>query len=73
VLKGTVTGHYLVFLEKTMDEIDCLPEMKGHYIVMDNAFIHTAKEIDELIREAISLFTFHPVLQSSTQSSSFGQ
>ena len=45
-----------------MDEIDCLPEMKGHYIVVDNAFIHTAKEIGELIREAISLFTFHPVL-----------
>lgn len=43
VLKGTVTGHYLVFLEKTMDEIDYLPEMKGHYIVVDNAFIHTAK------------------------------
>lgn len=49
VLRGTVTGHYLVFLEKTMDEIDCLPEMKGHYIVVDNASIHTAKEIDELI------------------------
>lgn len=49
VLKGTVTGHYLVFLEKTMDVIDCLPEMKGHYIVVDNAFIHTAKETYELI------------------------
>jgi hypothetical protein len=49
VLRGTTTGHYLVFLEKTMNEIDCLPEMKDHYIVVDNASIHTAKEIDELI------------------------
>ena len=29
--------------------MDCFPELKGHYIVMDNASIHTAKEIDELI------------------------
>ncbi|KAG1468307.1 hypothetical protein G6F56_003905 [Rhizopus delemar] len=39
VLKGTVTGHYLVFLEKTMDETDCFPEMKGHCIAVNNAFI----------------------------------
>lgn len=32
-----------------MDEMDCFPELKGHCIVMDNAPIHTAKEIDELI------------------------
>jgi transposase len=32
-----------------MDGMDCFPEMKGHYIVMDNAPIHTAKKIDELI------------------------
>ncbi|CEP11724.1 hypothetical protein [Parasitella parasitica] len=49
LLKGTVTGHYLVFLEKTMDEIDCLPEMEGYYIAVDNVFIHAVKEIDELI------------------------
>ncbi|KAG1249847.1 hypothetical protein G6F68_013116 [Rhizopus microsporus] len=29
VLKGTVTGHYLVFLEETMNEMNCLPEMKA--------------------------------------------
>ncbi|EIE86638.1 hypothetical protein RO3G_11349 [Rhizopus delemar RA 99-880] len=38
VPRGTVTGHYLVFLEKTIDG------MKGRYIVMDNAPIHTAKK-----------------------------
>ncbi|KAG1218173.1 hypothetical protein G6F35_008537 [Rhizopus arrhizus] len=47
--KGTVTGHYLKFLEKTMDEMDCFPELKGYYIVMDNAPIHTAGQIDEMI------------------------
>lgn len=47
--KGTVAGHYLKFLDKIMNEMDCFPELKDHYIVMDNAPIHTAKEIDELI------------------------
>lgn len=26
--KGTVTGHYLHFIQKTMDEVDYVPEMK---------------------------------------------
>lgn len=47
--KGTVTGHYLHFIQKTMDEMDYFPELKGHYIVMDNAPIHTAKEIEAMI------------------------
>jgi hypothetical protein len=47
--KGTVTGHYMKFLEKSMDEMDQYPELKGHYIVMDNAPIHTADQIDEMI------------------------
>ncbi|KAI9272247.1 hypothetical protein EDC94DRAFT_655645 [Helicostylum pulchrum] len=29
--ESTVTGRCLVFLEKTMDEMDSLPEMKGRY------------------------------------------
>lgn len=49
--KGTVTGHFLKFLEKTMDEMDYFPELKGYYIVMDNAPIHTAAQIDEMIVE----------------------
>ena len=32
-----------------MDEMDQYPELKGHYIVMDNALIHTADLIDEMI------------------------
>ncbi|KAG1164866.1 hypothetical protein G6F46_012141 [Rhizopus delemar] len=47
--RGADTGRYLVFLEKTMDEVDCLPERKGYYIDMDNGPIHTDREIDELI------------------------
>ncbi|CEI90513.1 hypothetical protein RMCBS344292_04837 [Rhizopus microsporus] len=34
-----------------MDEIDCIPEMKGYYIVMDNAPIHTSNEIDTMMTE----------------------
>jgi hypothetical protein len=47
--KGTVTGHYMKFLEKTVDELDCFPEIKDYYIVMDNAPIHTTNQIDEMI------------------------
>ncbi|KAG1149121.1 hypothetical protein G6F37_000784 [Rhizopus arrhizus] len=39
--KDTVTGHYMKFLEKIMDETDCFPKLKGYYIIMDNAPIHT--------------------------------
>jgi hypothetical protein len=47
--KGTVTGHYILFLQKTMNCMDQFPEMKEFYIVMDNAPIHTADEIEEMI------------------------
>ncbi|KAG2203597.1 hypothetical protein INT47_011691 [Mucor saturninus] len=48
---GTETGHYVRFLEKCMDKMDLYPELKGHYIVMNNAPIHTADRIDEMITE----------------------
>ncbi|KAI7904673.1 uncharacterized protein BX663DRAFT_324779 [Cokeromyces recurvatus] len=48
------------FIQKTMDEMDCILEMKGYYIVMDNAPIHTSNEIDTMVtereREDISAF-----------------
>ncbi|CAO3688188.1 unnamed protein product [Rhizopus microsporus] len=37
ISSGTVTGHYLSFLKMTLDEMDKHPQMKDHYIVMDNA------------------------------------
>jgi hypothetical protein len=49
--KGTVTGHYLQFIHKTLNEMDLLEEMKGFYLIMDNAPIHTADEISEMITE----------------------
>ncbi|KAG1137624.1 hypothetical protein G6F37_011072 [Rhizopus arrhizus] len=49
VSKGTVTGHYVSFLKATMDEMDQYPHMKGHYLVMDNAPIHTSEDIAKYI------------------------
>ncbi|KAL1930820.1 hypothetical protein VTP01DRAFT_10982 [Rhizomucor pusillus] len=49
ISKGTVTSHYLSFLKATMDEMDKFEQMKGHYLVMDNAPIHKAEEISKYI------------------------
>ncbi|KAI9267180.1 hypothetical protein EDC94DRAFT_494243, partial [Helicostylum pulchrum] len=46
---GIMTGHYLSFLKATLDEMDKYPEMKGHYLVMDNAPIHSSIDIGKYI------------------------
>lgn len=40
-----MTGHYLSFLKATLDEMDKYPEMKGNYLVMENAPIHSSIDI----------------------------
>ncbi|KAL7326628.1 hypothetical protein PS15p_208932 [Mucor circinelloides] len=47
--RGVVTSHYMLFLQNTMNFMDQFSKMKGFYIVMDNAPIHTADDIDEMI------------------------
>ncbi|KAG1490465.1 hypothetical protein G6F45_010876 [Rhizopus arrhizus] len=47
--KGTVKGHYVSFLKATMDEMDQYLHMKGHYLVMNNAPIHTSEDIAKYI------------------------
>ncbi|KAG1142748.1 hypothetical protein G6F37_010750 [Rhizopus arrhizus] len=49
--KRTATGHYLHFIQKTLDEMDQFEELKGFYSVMDNAPIHIADKIKEVIKE----------------------
>ena len=49
--KGTVTNHYVNFIKDVLAEMDKFPEMKGHYLIMDNAPIHTGKIIGEMIKE----------------------
>ncbi|KAG1349283.1 hypothetical protein G6F62_003630 [Rhizopus arrhizus] len=56
---GTVIGHYLSFLKATLDEMDRYPEMKGHYLVMDNTPIHSSLDIGSIFTaEDIATFTF---------------
>ncbi|KAL1929533.1 hypothetical protein VTP01DRAFT_1671 [Rhizomucor pusillus] len=45
---GIVTGRYISFLKLTLDEMDKHPHMRGHYVVMDNAPIHTHENIKEV-------------------------
>ncbi|KAG1166527.1 hypothetical protein G6F36_012911 [Rhizopus arrhizus] len=47
--KGMVTGHYAGFLKATMDEMDQYPHMKDHYLVIDNAPIHTSEDIAKYV------------------------
>ncbi|KAG2190898.1 hypothetical protein INT47_003580 [Mucor saturninus] len=46
---GTVTGHYFNFVAKTMDIMDQHEQFKDFYLIMDNALIHTAKDIERYI------------------------
>jgi hypothetical protein len=50
---GTNSGHYVRFINLTLDEMDKYPEMKGFYLVMDNSPIHDKKsgEIDKMIED----------------------
>lgn len=57
---GTVTGHYLSFLKATLDEMDKYPEMKGHYLVMDNAPIHGSVDIGRYIRSRGYRYVYLP-------------
>jgi hypothetical protein len=47
---GTRSEHYLVYLSDAMDVLDN-HNMKGHYIVMDNAPIHTPAVVQNLVEE----------------------
>ncbi|KAL1929384.1 hypothetical protein VTP01DRAFT_1522 [Rhizomucor pusillus] len=46
---GTVAGHCLSLLKATMDEMDRYPHMKGYYIIMDTAPIHTSSDVPKYI------------------------
>lgn len=45
---GTRTTHYLQFLQKTMDVLDA-NDLRGRYLVMDNAPIHKSDEVQNLV------------------------
>ncbi|KAG0734285.1 hypothetical protein G6F57_008114 [Rhizopus arrhizus] len=47
--KGTTSGHYVQFINDTMDIMDEFPEMRGFHIIMDNALIHVPSIIDPVI------------------------
>jgi hypothetical protein len=57
---GTVTGHYLSFLKATLDEMDKDLEMKGHYLVMDNAPIHSSTDIGKYIHSRGYRYAYLP-------------
>ncbi|KAG1375973.1 hypothetical protein G6F60_008482 [Rhizopus arrhizus] len=57
---GTVTGHYLTFLKVTLDEMDKYPEMKGHYLVMDNAPIHSSPDTGKYIHSRGYQYVYLP-------------
>ena len=48
---GITGSHYMHFIVDTMDIMDTFPDMKGFYIVMDNALIHVPAVINPLIEK----------------------
>lgn len=64
--KGTVTGHYMKFISKMLDEMDKFLELRSFYVVMDNAPIHTSEDITRSIEargyRAIYLPPYSPEL-----------
>jgi transposase/transposase-like protein len=46
---GTVTGHYFNFIYDTLEVLDRHEQFKGHYLLMDNAPIHSSEQIRRLI------------------------
>ena len=64
---GTRTEHFLTYISNVMDVLD-RNDMKGHYIVMDNAPIHTPVKVRDLIESR-----GYNILLSSTQLKNFGQ
>lgn len=63
------------FSSNTLDEMDKFPEMKGFYIVMDNAPIHTSQDITTMVEargyKAIYLPPYSPELNPSENFRSF--
>ncbi|KAI8644342.1 hypothetical protein BD408DRAFT_321755, partial [Parasitella parasitica] len=45
----TVMKHYLSFLKATLGGMDKYPEMKEHYLIMDNAPIDSSSDIEKYI------------------------
>ncbi|KAG1442606.1 hypothetical protein G6F56_010995 [Rhizopus delemar] len=58
--RGTVTVHYLSFLKATLNEMDKYPEMRGHYLVMDNAPIHSSTDIGKYIHSRGYRYVYLP-------------
>lgn len=49
--KGIVTKHYVNFIKDILAEMNKFPEIKEHYLIMDNAPIHVSKIIGKMIKE----------------------
>lgn len=72
--RGTVAGHYLSFLKATLDKMDKYLEMKGHYLVMYNAPIHSSSDIGRYTNsQDINLYIFLHIHQSQPPLSSSGR
>ncbi|KAG0736762.1 hypothetical protein G6F19_007848 [Rhizopus arrhizus] len=51
VPKVTTVEHYLQLISDTMDIMEEFPEMKGYFIIMDNAPIHVPEMIEPIIMQ----------------------
>lgn len=64
--KDTIVGHYIQFFSDTLAIMDPFPDMKGFYIVMDNAPMHSRPSVDQVVIEVgyiyIHIYVLPPTL-----------
>lgn len=72
-LKDTTSGHYMIFLSKILDIMVRNDNMRKIYIIIDNAPIHTSKQVEEMIKgrnrgyKFVYRTTYSPELNSIKQ------
>lgn len=61
--QGTTTDHCLRFLSETLDIMVKHDDMRGFYLIMDNAPVHTSNQIEKVVEERDRCYKrAHPIL-----------
>lgn len=60
--KDTTVGHYIQLFSDTLTIMNLFPDMKGFYIVMDNAPMHSRPSVDPVVIEGGYIYVLPSIL-----------